>query len=286
MTAAEFKKHRRRLGLSPQAMAAELDLAANKVRNIEAGLVPVPGGVQRFLRWDATLDQRRLFLAESGLPVCEPAEALELAAQAGEDHAARYRGFNELRQHTRECSACRRREKHLAQNPGLLEPPATGWRRIFGLLAADAGWLWARLVPAGVAGSSRRVSLKAAVYLLATGLPSLALMTAWNRSSYPSDSAAARDFGSAVLLLVPACLVFFYLMGWGRDLTRFIQHRPMRSAVRGSLLGLLSACGGFVARPPRALSDVLVLAFLTATMGVGGLIVGVVGQWWNTDRRA
>jgi len=131
---------RQRLGLTPEALAAELYVTEGEVRGWEAGTVRVPGRMRQTMEylvartdWDAGLEA-------SGLPACAWFDAAlpKLAHAAGREQSALAK---ELSAHLAACETCKARNawarEHLPPPPS---PPAAGFGRVIEVIGRLPEW--------------------------------------------------------------------------------------------------------------------------------------------------
>ena len=164
MTAEEFRAVRARLGLTDDALAAELGLAPSVVRAWAAGTLGIPGAHAQALRWRAALAEREEALVASGLSECETVRRLE-GELAGGNRGA----LASLGQHfaAGACPACRARAQYVHDRFGPMpEPPRSGASRLHALLQR-APW-WVRPI---VLGSLALLVLSALRLLFASSAP-------------------------------------------------------------------------------------------------------------------
>ena len=140
---------RERLGLSPEALDAELGLMPGTVAAWESGSMRVPGFVAVTLRWRAAVAERSAALAASGLPECEWIRSWEAKPQPTKmkDRTAH---LTEAVEHEKACSVCLDRSRYIQERFGPMPPaPMPSWLRAFAWYNSRLERLpeWAR--PAG-----------------------------------------------------------------------------------------------------------------------------------------
>lgn len=171
MTADDVIAARRTLGLTPDALAAELGLTPAVVAAWEAGAVAVPRRFARDLAWRLAAAEREAALAASGLPECAwvGAWASAPAASAAKAQLAR---LEALQAHAAACPECRAREAYVADRfPAMPAPPVAGWVAALGWVSERVDRLPPWLRPAAN-GALLFLALTAVRVLL--GLPRLA----------------------------------------------------------------------------------------------------------------
>ncbi|MDF1505860.1 hypothetical protein PYV61_23105, partial [Roseisolibacter sp. H3M3-2] len=83
MTGAELAAARARLGLTPDAMAAELRVPPHAYAACEAGRATLTRGPRERLVWRLSVVARQAALAASGLPECAWVAAWDARTQVG-----------------------------------------------------------------------------------------------------------------------------------------------------------------------------------------------------------
>lgn len=236
MTSDEFAAARETLGLSIDDIAAELNLPPHSVTAMETGAIRIPPRIAKDLAYRVALSKRRAVLAQSGLPECPTAAALERAASDSEGESA-VALFEKLIAHSASCPACKARSEYLERHaPVLPEYPMPAWIRVI-------GWIDQRLnrmprflrPPEGDAGEGRRVGVftAAGFSLLAIGI---AVFTAISGGMHHVSETGWWRQLLAIGIVVPiAYFVGFYLAGWGFDVTRRLRHRFVGYVARGTL---------------------------------------------------
>lgn len=149
MEAKEALAARQAMGLSQDAMAAELDLTPSVVAALESGEIRVPKLIEEQLRWRLAVTERITALSNSGLPECEWQTSWESrTVPSGLKALTKY--YEESAEHGKTCQVCAAREKYVLERFGNVPPlPMEGWMKTFGLIADPIGRLprWAQ--PAG-----------------------------------------------------------------------------------------------------------------------------------------
>jgi transcriptional regulator with XRE-family HTH domain len=116
---------RLRLGLTPDAMAAELNLTPAVVNAWERGRIKPAGRVVQWLTWRAGMLDRDAALAASGLPECAELHALR-ARSSTEDESPRERRarMDAVLAHLGQCPACIARRHYIEERfPPMPRPP-------------------------------------------------------------------------------------------------------------------------------------------------------------------
>lgn len=140
---------RERLGLSPEALDAELGLMPGTVASWENGSMRVPDFIAVTLRWRAAAAERSAALAASGLPECEwlrSWEAMPLPTKM-KDRSAH---LTQAIEHEKSCSVCQDRTRYIQERFGPMPPaPMPTWLKAFAWYNSRLERLpeWAR--PAG-----------------------------------------------------------------------------------------------------------------------------------------
>jgi transcriptional regulator with XRE-family HTH domain len=242
MNALEFLEARQALGLTQEALAAELGLTPPVVAAIERGERQAPKAAVRQLIWRAALARREAVLAASGLPECatllQLQDAFAESANGGRDKLIA--AGEALSEHAGGCAVCQARDGYAASHaPPLPDPPLPAWMRVAARLKRAVDQLLGKLPgvmrpPPGEAGEGRRFAVftAAAFSLLAIGIGVLAAIS----------RLASRGWGSgwwreplAIVALTPVgYFVGFYLAGSVFDATRRVRHQLMGYVIRGA----------------------------------------------------
>ena len=146
MTAADVRRARELLGMSPDHFAAELGLIPDIVRAFEAGTVRVPSRIARDLRWRVAVEEHERALEAAGHGPCPAvADLKERVARPGADFNALSK---EYEAHAASCEQCRAREMFARTLPPLPPPPTPAGARAVMILSAGLARLpaWARPV--------------------------------------------------------------------------------------------------------------------------------------------
>jgi transcriptional regulator with XRE-family HTH domain len=142
---------RQRLGLTPDAMAAELNLTPAIVNAWERGRIKPARRVVQWLTWRAGMLDRDAALAASGLPECAELHALHARtntdAESGQERRAR---MDAVLAHLGQCPACIARRRYIEERfPPMPRPPmATSVRVlvwVFDRLARTRAWIGGKL---------------------------------------------------------------------------------------------------------------------------------------------
>lgn len=118
MSPEELTAARQRLGLTPDALAAELDLTPAVILAWEAGRIRPTGRAQRWLLWRGAMLDRDEALAASGLAEC--VELRHVAASAQGDGRTR---STIVLAHVEACPTCQARKRYLADRFPPMPPP-------------------------------------------------------------------------------------------------------------------------------------------------------------------
>jgi transcriptional regulator with XRE-family HTH domain len=146
---AEFRRARAILGLSDDALAAEMGVTPAVVRAWDSGSTTIPTRFAQHLSWLSSRAERDAALAVSGLLVCawmtsRPEQRLDANARELVAEAER------VLDHAKACPICVARDRFVMERFGPMpEPPAPAWARVIGWV--DGLPTWAR--PAAVGGA-------------------------------------------------------------------------------------------------------------------------------------
>lgn len=155
MTPEELIAMRQRLGLTPDAMAAELNLTPAVVNAWERGRIKPAGRVVKWLTWRGGMLDRDAALAASGLPECAELHALHARSTANTDTDAetpreRRARMDAVLAHLGQCPACIARRRYIEERfPPMPRPPMATSVRIlvwvFDRLTRARAWVRAKL---------------------------------------------------------------------------------------------------------------------------------------------
>ena len=134
MTSAEFERALNVLGLSAEALAADLAVTPSAVEGWSAGTVRIPKKYAQEIAWRAALAERENALKTSGLSECSWQLAQSKAAPP--TNPAEFQRFAKaISEHIAACDVCiaraRFEEEHFGPMP---EYPQATWLRVVGLL--------------------------------------------------------------------------------------------------------------------------------------------------------
>ena len=138
LSGADAAAIRERLGLSVDALAAELALTPDVVAAWESGRIAVPKRIAGELRWRDALAERVAALAASGLEECKWMAAWE-AEKLPDGMSARAKHFEKAINHQPKCETCLARQRYLEARFGPM--PARPLPGIVGIM----GWLRVRI---------------------------------------------------------------------------------------------------------------------------------------------
>jgi transcriptional regulator with XRE-family HTH domain len=133
MTPEEFRAARERLGLSDDALAAELGVTPHVVRAWSEGRATITRRHAQTILWRAAWAEREAAFAASGPPACPWMErnATETPQRLEDFH----RYHKRLEEHSVHCEICQARERfsrELDERLGPMpDPPSPGWMRAF-----------------------------------------------------------------------------------------------------------------------------------------------------------
>jgi len=143
VTPEELLAGRQRLGLSPEALAAELNLTPGVVLAWESGRIRPSRRAERWLSWRGAMLDRDAALAASGLPECGALREIVAGMQTG----PRTQRGEVVLAHMSTCETCLARKRFLAERfPPLPPPPlppllvALVWAH----RTAERAWRWLR----------------------------------------------------------------------------------------------------------------------------------------------
>jgi DNA-binding transcriptional regulator YiaG len=143
VTPEELVTGRQRLGLSPEGLAAELNLTPGVVSAWERGRIRPSRRAEQWLMWRGAMLDRDEALASSGLAECQGIRTL--AANLSDETRTRQ---NELVvAHVASCSTCLARRQFLAERfPPLPPPPLPGYvvALVWAQRGVDRAWTWLR----------------------------------------------------------------------------------------------------------------------------------------------
>ena len=138
MSAQEAVAARQALGLTTDALAAELGLTPHVVESWESGTMPLPLRYAAELRWRVAATERAAALAASGLPECDWVAAWERET-VPDSPSRRTAHLEALTAHATECLTCRAREAYIAERfPPMPPRPIPRWLR-------GVGWMMERI---------------------------------------------------------------------------------------------------------------------------------------------
>jgi hypothetical protein len=128
VTGLELAAQRSRLGISIEALAADLNEHVDEVRRWETVTGDLPRDLSRRLDWILASHERAEAFARSGLPDCDWAEAKALEIHTSKP-ADSERLIAELDAHIKTCEICQRRTafaETLPPLPSMPTPPTLG----------------------------------------------------------------------------------------------------------------------------------------------------------------
>jgi transcriptional regulator with XRE-family HTH domain len=152
MSARDAVTARESLGLTTDALAAELGLTPHVVDGWETGAIPVPIRYAAALRWRVAAAERAAALEASGLPECDWVAAWDRET-IPDSLSRRTAHFESLTAHATQCPTCRSREAYIAERfPPMPPHPLPHWVRGVGWMVDRIGRLprWAQ--PAAYGG--------------------------------------------------------------------------------------------------------------------------------------
>jgi transcriptional regulator with XRE-family HTH domain len=146
MTSEEASAIRRELGLTTDALAAELGTTPHVVEAWESGRMGIPDRQAQTLRWRGAVHEREKALDASDLPECQWLEAWgeEPIPEKIKDANAH---LERLVQHQKSCPTCEARDRFVSERFGPMPQPPQGVRsRVFTWLVDTSDKLppWAR----------------------------------------------------------------------------------------------------------------------------------------------
>lgn len=110
---------RHRLGLTPESLAAELNLTPAVVVAWERGRIRPTGRAQQWLLWRGAMLDRDEALAASGLPECPALRDIVVATRDNDQS----RSANAILAHMARCNTCLARKRFLEERFPPLPPP-------------------------------------------------------------------------------------------------------------------------------------------------------------------
>jgi hypothetical protein len=120
VTPEELATTRRRLGLSTESLAAELNLTPAVITAWEAGRIRPTRRAKRWLEWRAAMLDRDDALEASGLPECDVLRSIVASLR----DESRSQPGNVVIAHLASCETCLARKRYLAERfPPLPSPP-------------------------------------------------------------------------------------------------------------------------------------------------------------------
>jgi hypothetical protein len=119
VTPEQLVAGRLRLGLTPEALAAELNLTPGVVSAWEQGRIKPSRHAERWLTWRGAMLDRDEALVASGLPECQALRDV-MPSLRGDSRARR---GEVVLQHMSTCEACLARKRFLAERFPPLPPP-------------------------------------------------------------------------------------------------------------------------------------------------------------------
>lgn len=143
MTPEELVAARHRLGLTPESLAAELNLTPAVVVAWERGRIRPTGRAQRWLTWRGAMLDRNEALAASGLPEC--AALRHIVATTRDDGQSR--SGNVILAHMATCETCLARKGFLEERFPPLPPPPLPLPillMVSAQRAVERAWRWLR----------------------------------------------------------------------------------------------------------------------------------------------
>ena len=235
MTAAELIASRERLGLSVDALAAEVGVTPHIVEAWERGSLAIPKDTALQLRWRTALEERQALVAASGLPECPTAIALEEKMDATEGDTY-MKALERFGAHAESCDVCRARREYADRHgPAVPDLPLPTWMRVVGRIDGLFNRLPAGIRPPdGDRGTGRRMGLWGATIFSVLAIVIVGASALRGRAaSMGSPSEVAVQLAAAIA----AYFVGFYCAGAIYDALRPIGHRFVGYVLRWGLGG-------------------------------------------------
>jgi transcriptional regulator with XRE-family HTH domain len=149
MNSTEAIAARNTLGLTQEALAAELGLTESIIVAWEEGRVRIPRRFEDHLRYQAAAKERSDALAASGLPECDIDNAWE-NEKLPNGHKALNEYLERGSKHRASCSVCTARKKFVEDHFGKMPPPPMSSSMRAFVTVADRIETWPRWAqPAG-----------------------------------------------------------------------------------------------------------------------------------------
>lgn len=142
VTPEELLASRQRLGLTPEGLAAELNLTPAVILAWESGRIRPSRRAERWLEWRGAMLDRDAALASSGLPECQALR--EIVASPRVDSHSRLGDV--VQAHMASCDVCLARKRYLAERfPPLPPPPLPALLLAVVWIQRSAERIWRRL---------------------------------------------------------------------------------------------------------------------------------------------
>lgn len=238
MTSSEFRTARRTLGLTQEALGAELGLTPHVIAGMENGEAKVPKAITREMEYRVAVAKTDAVLKVSGLPECPVAE--ELLRRTAEEMSAdeRLAQTKAVIAHFENCPTCKARSDYARKHgPPIPEMPSPFWIRapefMEGLLEKLPPLL---RPPKDERGEARRVGIWMATFFSVVTI-AYALIVAIGRLAAGGPSSNWWSESAKVIATLPAAIfVGSFLAATVYDLTRPIASRFRGYVLRGALI--------------------------------------------------
>jgi hypothetical protein len=127
VTAQELATIRKRLGLTPTSLAAELNLTPGIVEAWESGRIAPSRKAEQWLTWRGAMLDRDEAVSASGLPECTTLRAVATDSTGGDGSKAARMRAEAVLAHLANCPTCLARKRFLDERfPPMPPPPLPG----------------------------------------------------------------------------------------------------------------------------------------------------------------
>jgi transcriptional regulator with XRE-family HTH domain len=123
VTPQELATIRKRLGLTPDSLAAELNLTPGIVEAWESGRIGASRRAEQWLTWRGAMLDRDEAVSASGLPECATLRAVATDVTGGEGTKAARQRADTVLAHLAVCPTCLARKRFLDERFPPMPPP-------------------------------------------------------------------------------------------------------------------------------------------------------------------